>query len=238
MEPIIATLLLTHTHHDHTQGFPYFTPVHLGTSILRILGPHTFQRGLEEALSHAMMPPNFPLSLHEVPSLKIVRTLRGSELLMLDQEQGSLRIYDMHHDQIQPATENQVRIRILKSYAHPWHGTYIYRVEWRGKSAVFATDTEGYIGADRRLVEFARDTDLLIHDAQFSQEDYIDGRQGQGHSTPEMACEVARLCGARRLVLFHHNPLYDDATIARMEQAAQQLFPNTQAAYEGLEITL
>jgi ribonuclease BN (tRNA processing enzyme) len=53
-----------------------------------------------------------------------------------------------------------------------------------------------------------------------------------------MACEVAKLCGARQLVLFHHCPTYTDDQVAQMEQAAQQLFPHTISAYEGLEITL
>ncbi len=238
LEPIIATILLTHTHHDHTQGFPFFAPAHIGSSILHILGPSTFERGLEEALNHTMMPPNFPLSLHEMPSLKIVRTLIGSEVLMLDQEQGSLRVYDGFHDRIEPPSDQTVCVRILKSYAHPRTGVYIYRVEWRDKSVVFASDTEGYVNTDRRLANFARDTDLLIHDAQYAQQDYMAGRQGWGHSTPQMACAVARMCGAKRLVLFHHEPGYNDEKIAQLEQEARQLFPNTMSAYEGLEIQL
>jgi ribonuclease BN (tRNA processing enzyme) len=53
-----------------------------------------------------------------------------------------------------------------------------------------------------------------------------------------MACAVAQACGAERLILFHHAPTYDDEQVARMEATAQQLFPNAQAAYEGLEISL
>lgn len=236
--PIVATILLTHTHHDHTQGFPFFAPAHIGSSILHILGPNTFERGLEEALNHTMMPPNFPLTLHEMPSLKIVRTLLGNEVLLLDQQQGSLRIYDGHHDRIESPSEKVVRIRIFKSYAHPRNGVHVYRVEWRDKAVVFASDTEGYRNTDRRLAEFARGADLLIHDAQYQNEDYITKKQGWGHSTPEIACEVARLAGVGQLVLFHHEPTHNDEQLVQMEQAAQRLFPNTMAAYEGLEIKL
>jgi ribonuclease BN (tRNA processing enzyme) len=159
-------------------------------------------------------------------------------MLLLDQERGNLQVYDHNQVPIQPLSDNVVRIHILKSYAHPRQGVYIYRIEWREKSVVIATDTEGYIGVDQRLVQFAQDTDLLIHDAHFSQQDYVAGKQGWGHSTPEMACEVARQCGARKLALIHHAPTYSDDMLARMEQDAQQLFSAAFTAYEGLEIVL
>jgi phosphoribosyl 1,2-cyclic phosphodiesterase len=235
--PIIATILLTHTHTDHTQGFPYFVPIHIGSSILRILGPSPFQRSLEELLKNGVMPPNFPISLSEMPSLKIVRSLRGTELLALDQEQGNLHIYETHSRRSEPLSNNMVYVRILKSYAHPG-GVYVYRIEWRDKSIVFASDVEGYAGIDRRLVDFARDADLLIHDAQYSEADYIAGKQGWGHSTLEMACDVAKMSGAKQLVLFHHSPTYDDDMLATLEKQAQQIFPDTIAAYESLEIAL
>ena len=78
---------------------------------------------------------------------------------------------------------------------------------------------------------------MIIHDAQYTAEDYT-SKQGWGHSTPEMACAVAKLSNARRLILFHHEPRYDDAKIAQIECEAQKIFPATQAAYEGLEIEL
>lgn len=235
--PIVATILLTHMHHDHTQGFPYFLPAYIGSSVLHILGPRTFEEELEETLNHAVLPPSFPVSLNEMPSFKIIRTLRETDTVILDQERNGLHIYNTFHDRIEHSPD-MVRVRILKSYAHPRNGVYIYRVEWHNKSVVFASDTEGYVDTDRRLVNFARDTDLIIHDAQYSQRDYTASKQGWGHSTPQMACEVARLAGARRLVLFHHEPLYTDDMIAALESEAQQSFPETLAAYEGLEIEL
>ncbi|MCG8350326.1 MAG: MBL fold metallo-hydrolase [Chloroflexales bacterium] len=235
--PIIATILLTHMHHDHTQGFPYFLPAYIGTSVLHILGPRTFEEELEESLKHAVLPPSFPVGLNEMPSFKVVRSLRETDTVILDQARGDLRIYNTYHDHI-GYTPDMVQVRILKSYAHPRNGVFIYRIEWHGKSVVFASDTEGYVDTDQRLVNFARDTDLLIHDAQYSQRDYATSKQGWGHSTPQMACDVARLCGAKRLVLFHHEPLYNDEMIASLEQEAQQLLPNTVAAYEGLDIEL
>jgi ribonuclease BN (tRNA processing enzyme) len=234
--PIRATLLLTHMHHDHTQGFPYFGPAYMGSSVLHILGPRTFEEELEQTLNHAVLPPSFPVSLYELPAIRLVRSLHETETVLFDGAPSEPRIQDVYRDQI-AAGADTLRVRIHKSYAHPRSGTYIYRVEWRGKALVFASDTEGYAGTDQRLVKFARDADLLIHDAQYAHADYA-GKQGWGHSTPEMACAVARSCNARRLLLFHHEPRYSDAMIAELECQAQQLFPNAQAAYEGLEITL
>lgn len=235
--PITASLLLTHMHHDHTQGFPFFLPAYIPTSTLHILGPRTFDEELEETLNHAVLPPSFPVSLHEMPSLKVVRSLHETEMILIDPEPGSLHIHNIYHSHIVPEPDT-VCVRIHRSHAHPRNGVYIYRVEWRGKSMVFASDTEGYFGADQRLVNFARNTDLLIHDAQYTQQDYVMLKQGWGHSTPEMACDVARLSGAKQLVLCHHEPRYTDEQIAAIECEAQARFPNTLAAYEGLEIVL
>ena len=71
-------------------------------------------------------------------------------------------------------SDEAVVIRIHKSYAHPG-GVFVYRITWRDKSVVYATDTEGYVGTDKRLVKFAKDADVLIHDAQ-----YLDGDNWRG----------------------------------------------------------
>ncbi|MER3485943.1 MAG: MBL fold metallo-hydrolase, partial [Chloroflexota bacterium] len=85
------------------------------------------------------------------------------------------------------------------------------------------------MGGDSRLIAFAKDTDLLIHDAQFTQEEYVSmpvPRQGWGHSTPEMAIAVAKAANAKRLALFHHDPGHDDDTVEAIGRKAQAEFPN------------
>jgi ribonuclease BN (tRNA processing enzyme) len=97
---------------------------------------------------------------------------------------------------------------------------------------------------DRRLVAFARNADVLIHDAQYSEEHYrgqlagFPSTQGFGHSTAVMASEVAASAETGELVLFHHDPAYTDDLVAAQEVAAQKLFPDSRAAYEGYEIKL
>jgi phosphoribosyl 1,2-cyclic phosphodiesterase len=239
-KPVVATLFFSHMHHDHTQGFPFFRPAYAGASTLHILGPKVFQSDLEETLSHAMLPPSFPISLDDLASLKIMRNISESNIVLLGHTPSDVRVLNLYHNEID-ASPDLVRVRTYHSYAHPKNGVNIYRISWRGKSVVYATDTEGYVETDQRLVKFAQGADLLIHDAQYRQEDYIDlnnPKQGWGHSTPEMACAVAQEARVGQLILFHHEPLYDDETIAEIETHARTLHPNTCAAHEGLEIRI
>ncbi len=240
-EPVRATLLFSHMHHDHTQGFPFFTPAYLGSSVLNIFGPRVFERDLEETLAHSMLPPSFPVALQEMNSLKFLRNMTETDVIVLGTGEHAVSVHNFYHEQVADNPEF-VRIKALRSYAHP-EGVLIYRIEWRGKSVIYATDTEGYVNIDQRLAAFARDADLLIHDAQYSEAHYlgqtgVGATQGWGHSTPQMACAVAQAAEAKRLVLFHHEPRYSDEMISQLEQDAQAVFPAAVAAYEGLTIEL
>lgn len=229
-QPLQAVLLFSHLHHDHTLGFPFFVPAHNPATRLYLYGPGASEQALEECLSHNQTPPVFPVTLREMSAAKEFHSLTETDCVVLDENgvrivRGSVGI-----------SPSAVVIRVLKSYAHPG-GSYAYRIEYRGRSLVYATDTEGYVGGDHRLMAFARGADLLIHDAQYSSEDYI-LKQGYGHSTPQMACEVARAAGAKRLALFHHDPTYDDECVHDLEEQAQALFSGAFSAREGLEVEL
>jgi phosphoribosyl 1,2-cyclic phosphodiesterase len=229
-QPLQAVLLFSHLHHDHTLGFPFFAPAHNPATRLSLYGPGASEQALEECLSHNQAPQVFPVSLREMSAAKEFHSLTETECIVLDENgvrvtRGSVGI-----------SPSAVVIRVLKSYAHPG-GSYAYRIEYRGRSLVYATDTEGYVGGDRRLTAFARGADLLIHDAQYSLEDYV-LKQGYGHSTPQMACEVARAAGVKHLALFHHDPAYDDESVHDLEEQAQALFSGAFSAREGLEVEL
>jgi ribonuclease BN (tRNA processing enzyme) len=170
-------------------------------------------------------------------SSKDIHSLRETQVIAWDEDGVKIREAGIKAD------EETLVVRIHKSYAHPG-GVYIYRVEWQGRSIVYATDTEGYVGTDRKLVRFAHRADLLIHDAQYREEHYrgqltgFPSTQGYGHSTARMACEVAAAAEAGMLALFHHDPAYEDDVIEEVERKARARFENTIAAYEGLEIDL
>ena len=230
-------LLFSHLHHDHTQGFPFFVPAYLPNAKLHIYGPDGTHQSIMSVLEHNQSSETFPVSLRDMSSTKDIQAVRESQVIVWDE--AGVRVVESTSG----VSEEAVVIRMLKSYAHPG-GVFVYRITWRGKSVVYATDTEGYVGTDKRLVKFAKDADLLIHDAQYLDEHYwgqLEGfpaTQGYGHSTVTMACEVAASASTGRLVLFHHDPAYSDTMLAGMERTAQNLFVDTATAYEGLEIDL
>lgn len=230
-------LLFSHLHHDHTQGFPFFTPAYMPGARLRIFGPGGTPETVKHVLDHNQSAITFPVSLRDMASSKDIQSVRESQVIVWDGDH--VRVVESGAG----LSEEAVVIRIHKSYAHPG-GVHIYRITWRGKSVVYATDTEGYVGTDRRLAAFAHDADVLIHDAQYSEEHYhgqlagFPATQGYGHSTAAMACEVAASCGTSKLILFHHDPAYSDDLVAAQETGARKIFAESYAAYEGLEIIL
>ena len=235
--PLEVMLLFSHLHHDHTQGFPFFVPAYLPNAKLNIFGPGISPEVLEKVLENNQSPTTFPIGLREMASAKLIRSVQETQTIVWDK--NGIRVTEtgaaLDHDALV--------VKIHRSYAHPG-GVYIYRITWRGKSIVYSTDTEGYIGIDRRLVNFAQGADMLIHDAQYVEEHYRGQRvgfpatQGFGHSTVSMACDVANAAKVGNLYLFHHDPANDDALIAKLEADARVQFANSQAAHEGLEITL
>lgn len=230
-------LLLSHLHHDHTQGFPFFVPAYLPNARLHIYGPDGTHESMRTVLERNQSSETFPLGLRDMASAKDIQAVRESQIIVWDE--AGVRVAESATG----LSEDAVVIRIHKSYAHPG-GVFVYRITWRGKLVVYATDTEGYVGTDKRLVKFAKDADVLIHDAQYLDEHYwgqLEGfpsTQGFGHSTVTMACEVAASASTGQLILFHHDPAYTDEVLAGMERKAQSLFADTTMAYEGLEIAL
>ena len=230
-------LLFSHLHHDHTQGFPFFLPAYMPAAKLHIFGPDGTHESLKNVLEHNQSSETFPVSLREMASSKEIQSVRESQVIVWDE--AGVRVAESATG----VGDEALVIRIHRSYAHPG-GVYVYRVTWRGRSVVYATDTEGYVGTDRRLVQFAKEADVLIHDAQYLEAHYrgqlggFPATQGYGHSTAAMACEVAFTSKVGQLVLFHHDPSYSDAMVAGMEATAKGQFAEVRAAYEGLEIDL
>jgi phosphoribosyl 1,2-cyclic phosphodiesterase len=238
-------LLLSHLHHDHTQGLPFFTPAYLPKVRLHIFGPDGATESLRKVLEQNQSFETFPVSLRQMASSKNIQPVQEMQVIIWDA--GGVRILGSSAgpllSRIEKLDSEAVVIQVHRSYAHPG-GVLVYRIHWHGSSIVYATDTEGYAGMDRRLAKFAQDADLLIHDAQYLEEHYrgqlagFRSTQGFGHSTAEMACEIAAAARVGQLVLFHHDPAYTDEVISHTQIKAKEKFGNVQAAYEGLEIVI
>ena len=227
--PVDAHLMLGHTHWDHISGFPFFTPVFAPGNQVTIYGARDLDRSLRDVLAGQMHYTYFPVPLGDLQA-----DITFSEL-----EEGSL--------QVQDAT-------IRTHYLNHTAVCLGYRVEADGVSLAYITDHEPYgpvsddngfvHGGDRRLVEFVRGVNLLIQDAQYTPEEYLE-RRGWGHGSTDYVTEVAIGAGAHRLALFHHEPTHTDDELDRMvadarQRAAQRGSSDLEvfAAAEGVELTV
>ncbi len=208
-------LLLTHYHFDHIIGLPYASFIYSDSINTLVMGPSILDVGVEDVVDILSLPIFSPFNITDRGANLSFNTIQDGDVV----ERGNFKIQALH------------------SPAHPRGGVLLYRIEAEGKTVVVATDTEGYVGSDRRLIDFASEADVLIHDAQYTHEEYL-RHQGYGHSTPEMAAEVASKAGAKMLLLFHHDPKHTDAIIEGKEKRAREIFPNTMAAHEGMVLEL
>ena len=240
--PIEAVLLFSHLHHDHTQGFPFFGPAFIPSTRLHLFGPDFLNSSPKMTLDMVMTPPYFPLRLAELNAWLSFATLREPDLLVIGESVGGVALGSASDPALQEDPD-LVRVRVMRSYAHP-NGVLHYRIDWHGKSMVYATDTEAYVNGDRRLAKFAQGTNLLVHDAQYTDEHYLGAApglpntQGYGHSTISIALEAARVSGAERLALFHLAPEYDDDQLDAIAAQVDAALPGTLVASEGLELEL
>jgi len=229
-------LFLSHTHHDHLFGLYFFQPLFRSGSRVCIFGPGFSGRSLKRTLQTLMEPRFFPVELGAVTAQTKIYSLRGGERIHLGGRETLPRIDRKAHQ----FSANGVTVLVRKSLAHPY-GVLLYRVCYGQKSMIFATDIEQDKNGHPDAVDFFRGADLLIHDGQYLEAEYLsrsNPRQGWGHSTVERAVETARKAGVKQLVLFHHDPDHDDRTLKRIERLARHDLPSTRVAYEGLEIKL
>lgn len=239
------TLLLTHAHHDHLCGLPFFAPLYDPRFHVRFFGPDLANMRFSEIIAGYMRAPYFPVDFHSLPSQRSLRSVRDGDRLMLLPE-GEPHIVGADGSAPLYAPDDTLLVDALFSSLHPANGTMVYRITAGSARLVFATDVEARgqdIAADRRLIEFARGADTLIHDAQYSQEDYegdtgSESKRGYGHSTPAMAVRVAQDAAVRQLVLFHHDPHYNDEAVLELQRRAREGFPEVITAREGLELRL
>ncbi len=205
---ISAALFFTHYHWDHIHGFPFFYPAFAPGNHFVIHGEPGKQRTVKEILAGQMAMPYFPVPLDAMRARFTFRDVGPKQRF-----------------RVGPAV-----IR-TESLNHPGRALS-YRVEYGGKSIVYASDTEHGFRLDERLVRHAQDADILIYDASYTTEEYRNGRKGWGHSTWQEGVKVAKAAGVRRLLLFHHEPSRNDRALMSIEQAARRAFRGASAARE------
>lgn len=224
MERVEIHLLITHIHWDHVLGFPFFGPVYNESTRLFIDGYPSCMKGLRYAFDNHMGDGFFPVRFDELKA----------EIHYVDaMSRGPLEIDGTLIETI--------------PLQHP-QGGFGYRFTEDGKALVFITDNElseeaGMKRHPDKYVRFCQGADLLIHDAQYDQ-DEIESRRGWGHSEYVSTCRMAMRAGAKRLMLFHHDPWRKDAEITAIKARCDELVSASgaqieiDAAKEGTEIPL
>lgn len=238
--PINATVLISHIHQDHIQGFTFFRPLHVPSTSVNVFGNANYDESLSDELASLLFGKSFPLDLGDVAGNLKITDLNETEGILFKKncEPVIKRIETPEDEKI---GKDEVLVTFYRSYAHPQEGVLIYKIKYRDKILVYATDKESYLGGDTKLTNFARNCDVLIHDAQYTTEDYLNKfvpKQGYGHSTFDMAVDCAKQANAKKLVFFHFDPGYDDKKLNFIKKSYEDAEIDTELAYEGLEIDL
>lgn len=206
-KPTNLHLFLTHFHWDHIQGLPFFHPLYSKENSVTFYSMNAPEE-TEEILEGQMNVPYFPVDFRFLPARRNFVNVSGQAFRFGEVEVGN---FPLHHPQ----------------------GCHGYSFSFRGRKLVFASDLEhGDPVLDALLLEVARDADILIFDAQFTPEEY-EKRRGWGHSTWLQATEVAKKAGAKKLLLFHHDPAHDDEALDGILRNARSQFKETYLAVEG-----
>lgn len=238
-QPIEVSILISHTHWDHIQGFPFFIPAYSPHNQIRIKGYEGARVGLQSVLTSQMESPYFPVSMQQMPGYLQVEELKEMEFHI-------------------------GRVKVTAAFMnHP--GICVgYRLETSGGSIAFLPDNEPHSRLrmapvtdsaqsyevlayaqkqDEKLIEFIRGCDVVIMDSQYDGVEYK-SHLGWGHTCVDDAVALAVIAKVKKLFLFHHDPDHDDAKVESMEAWARELAAihgsnlEVDAAREGVEVVL
>lgn len=212
---IKASIFVSHYHYDHLQGLPFFTPMFNPRNEFVVYGPTRNGLSIREILAGQMVQPYFPVTADMV-------------------FRANVQYREFGEGQTATLGEGTVTAMELN---HPG-GNLGYRIDYRGKSLVYATDIEHGSPMDDRFFEFCTGADLLIYDAMYTDDEYH-GRSGPskagwGHSTWQAAVNAADRAGVKTLVLFHHDPTRGDDDMEKLVRQVRKRRPEAVAARESM----
>lgn len=197
-----GSCLLTHLHWDHTQGLPFFTPMLKPGAELDVYAPiQDDGRSVGEVFEATIRPPLFPIGIDHFP--------------------GTFRFHDLADHEFSIGD-----VRVLSRLVPHVGPTLGYRIEWNGRSIAYISDHQqpydGSFAASDGALELADGVDLLIHDSQYTQDEFA-MKFNWGHCTVDYAVWFARRSGAKKLALFHHDPTRTDDAIDLLAACANRL---------------
>lgn len=206
----------THTHFDHIQGIPFFSPLYDKRNRFRLRAGHLApEMNLKQVLSEMMSAPLFPIPIG----------IFAAELAFADFRAGETH-----------ALGSGVTVRTAP-LNHPNRATG-YRVETGGKAICYVTDTEHVPGRpDTSVLGLIAGADLVIYDCTYTDAEYP-GHVGWGHSTWQEGVRLVEKAGAKRLAIFHHDPDHDDKFMDQIAAEAERMRPGTLVAKEGMTVEI
>ena len=211
-----AKILLSHTHWDHINGFPFFSPAFSSNKHFQVMAGHLAEYGgVEKVISGQMEQPVFPVPLE----------FMGAKMEFEDFTAGdTFSLY--------PGTTI-----VTAPLNHP-NGATGYRIEHMGKSLCYVTDTEHVIGQpDQTILGLIEGADLVIYDCTYTDKEFPK-RLGWGHSTWEEGVRLCKAANVKALAIFHHDPDHEDLFMERVEAAARAMWDRALVARENMRINL
>mgnify|MGYP001380417363 CR=1 FL=1 len=211
--PSKINIILSHYHWDHIIGFPMFAPLFSDKYQINIYGKKDDIQ-LKEIINYMLNPIFWPVSFDDFKATVNFRTIENNEIKISD----SMAIKSQIHH-------------------HP-HGALSYKILSHNKTISYITDCEYLSGEPNdKLIQFSENSDLLIHDAHFTEED-LPNHKGWGHSSWKQATIMAQKSNSKQLALYHYSPNYNDTQISAIESDTKKVFSQTIAARQGLVIYL
>lgn len=221
-KPATYHVLVSHLHWDHIMGFPFFAPAYVAGNTVILYGCHD---GMEQAFRRQQEPPSFPVPL-------------------------SVMQADIQFVRLQPGVPQSVAgCQVTAKLQHHAGDSYGYRIESGGKTVVYTTDSEHKLDEFARTEEFVaffRNSDLVIFDSMYSLAESVSVKEDWGHSSNVVGVELCQMAGVRRLCLFHHEPMHDDAALQAQFEETRRFEEITRgvsaveilSAHDGMEINL
>jgi phosphoribosyl 1,2-cyclic phosphodiesterase len=205
-------IFISHLHWDHLMGFPYFAPMYIPGNRIVIHGCH---KQLEEAFRMQMRSPSFPV----------------------DYSQAGAQI---EFDLMTPNKAHFIAgINVIPKLQLHLGDSYGYRFESTNRTVVYSTDSEHKLEdlpARQACVDFFAKADLVIFDAMYSLAEAVSVKADWGHSSNVVAVELCQAAQAKRVALFHHEPMHDDRQLSRLLKETQRLEQITRGTHQPLEV--
>lgn len=239
--PMKTEIFLSHTHWDHIMGFPFFTPIYIPGTELKVYGPVSYEQDtLEKIVGGQLTYRYFPVRQTEL----------GADITYIELKEGEIDLGD--------------GIKVTTKYLNHPILALGYRIEYKGKifctaydtepfQNIFITDTddpsydeamaeEGELVAQEQnevLQQFLSGADLVVYDSQYTEDEYKNGKAGWGHSYFEYVCPLAKKNNIKSLALFHHEPMRTDEQMDKLAEKFCQPGGNGEPeiffAKEGME---